>query len=504
MPQTPLDKACLVVQQEIDKARSRSQTRLPSILHLARTAGVAHETMRKAVARFRQEKKLEAKRSAGITIRGDSTESQAGPAFVDPKLRWQRLKTELYQDLVDGAFGHRNPLPSRKELSSRYAVASKTLDKALRALHASGVLVPHKKSYLLAYTLPRARQDTIILFARGATRGQLGRFNPRTSEYYYAIEKACLAHSVQLQVVRCYTVYSKFVFDEYNQDGFTDAVDLKRVLGFVIWQIALDRTFPLWLTEWVARFAKPVAYYFDIHDGDTVLPSAERGPVRCFGVESNFEAGRRTGHYLLARGHKRIACFCSRPGQQWQSERLDGLCSAYAQGGVVLRRGVDIAEVDAGARFEATRLFSLLEREEQVKYRRDSAAELYFTIYRHVAGERVNQALVPLMEETARDRSITAWVGINDDIALECSRFLLASGIHVPNAVSIIGFDNSYDAASLQLSSYDFNGAGAMRAMVDFVLRPRTSAAARPSGGPLLLKGFVHERMSTRAVAGGR
>jgi DNA-binding LacI/PurR family transcriptional regulator/DNA-binding transcriptional regulator YhcF (GntR family) len=502
---TPLEKARSVVQQAIEKARTRNQTRLPSILHLAKTAGVAHETMRRAVAQLREEKKLEVKRSAGITIPGGFSEQTLARPPDHAELRWQRVGKELYRDLINGAFGYHDPLPSRKELGNRYAASRMTVDKALRALHASGALVRHRKSYLLAHASPKSKQDTIILFARTSMQGQLSRLLARVDEYYLALEKVCLARNVQLQVVRCYTRESRFVFDEYNRDSFTNAVDIKRVLGFIIWRIGLDATFPLWLTEWVSRFARPIAYYFDVRVPNAVLPSTESGLVRCYGVESNFEAGRSMGQYLLAKGHRRIACFydLTGPGPGWQFERMDGLRSAFAQGGVpdgvVLRQGIDRTMPTMEEKLKTTTLFSLLQREEHVRYRKNPSIDLYTTVYYHATRERVSQSMAPLMKETAGDRSITAWVGINDEIALACARFLWGSGIPVPDRVSVAGFDNSLDATAMQMSSYDFNGAGAMRAMVDFILRPRT-AVGKPSGGPQLMKGFVHERMSTRVA----
>jgi hypothetical protein len=417
------------------------------------------------------------------------------------------LKTQLYQDLVGGSFGYNNPLPSLKELGNRYAVANKALIKALRALHASGILVPHKKSYLLAHIAPKAKQDTIVLFARASTRDQLARFVPRITEYFYALERVCLAHNIQLQVVRCYPSNSKYVFDEYAHDSFTDAVDIGRVLGFVVWQISIDPAFTLWLTDWVTRFARPVAYYFDIHENNFLLPRSKTALVRCFGVESSFESGRRMGQFLFAKGHRRIACSYNKPGILWQSERLEGLRNAFAEGGaasgVIPRQGEDFDEYAFEINPETSGVFPVLQREQAVRYRPDSVVKVCNTLGEYAVRERLHQALISPMKETVGDRSITAWVGINDGIALECAAFLKNSGIDVPGAVSVIGFDNGFEAASMQMSSYDFNGAGAMCVMVDYLLRPNTSLAGSPSNAPLLLNGFVHERRTTRPAAGG-
>jgi DNA-binding LacI/PurR family transcriptional regulator len=495
----PLSRACQVLQEEIDKAHSRGRARLPSILRLAQIAGVAYGTMRKAVAQLKREANLQVKQSRGITIHTDPAEH--APVHRGPSLRWQRLKDELYRDLINGAYGYGAPLPSRKELVSRYAVSNKTLDKALRALHTSGVLVTHKRSFLLAYSSPKAKQDTIILFARGSTRDQLARFVPRITEYFYALERVCLAHNVQLQVVRYYMAQSRYVFDEYNHDSFTEAVDIARVLGFVIWQICVSPEFPLWLAEWVVRFDKPIAYYLDIYDKSFVLPRSDTGLVRCFGTESDFEAGRRMGQYLLTKGHRRIACFYNNTGQLWQPQRLDGLRSAFeeggVEGGVILKQGPDVDENALQMNLETSVVFPALDRGQHVRYRLELETELDSTIARQVIQKQVYQSLVPLMKEAVDDRSITAWVGINDDTALGCVRFLKSNGIRVPGAVSVIGFDNSFEAAAMQMSSYDFNGAGAMRIMVDYLLRPNTPFPGGSSHGPLLLKGSVHERGTT-------
>jgi len=104
--------------------------------------------------------------------------------------------------------------------------------------------------------------------------------------------------------------------------------------------------------------------------------------------------------------------------------------------------------------------------------------------------------------EALADRSISAWVGANDLVALECLQYLQTRGVHMPHRISVLGFDDSFEAGYHSLTSYSFNAPAAMHAMVEYLLRPVSSRAKARMAGPVVVNGWVHERATT-GVAGG-
>jgi DNA-binding LacI/PurR family transcriptional regulator len=97
----------------------------------------------------------------------------------------------------------------------------------------------------------------------------------------------------------------------------------------------------------------------------------------------------------------------------------------------------------------------------------------------------------------AKDPSITAWVGLNDEIAVEALIYLRSNKVRVPEDVSVMGFDDSMEAGFQGLTSYCFNGASAMHLMTEYIVRAASPLIRGDAGKPVIIEGFVHERATT-------
>ena len=94
------------------------------------------------------------------------------------------------------------------------------------------------------------------------------------------------------------------------------------------------------------------------------------------------------------------------------------------------------------------------------------------------------------------DGAATAWVCADDSLAILAQTWAQRQGIRIPQRLSLVGFDDSQQAAAAGLSSFSFNAGATARVMLDHLLRPGT---ARPSVRlPVhVTPGFVRERAST-------
>ena len=102
--------------------------------------------------------------------------------------------------------------------------------------------------------------------------------------------------------------------------------------------------------------------------------------------------------------------------------------------------------------------------------------------------------LQAVVQATLRSLSGTALVCENDSLALYCLTMLRSMGVRVPEDRSVVGFDDEEDAFLCGLSSYNFNVAAIVAAMVDFIVRPHSAPAA---GAPVVIDGYVKSRTTT-------
>ena len=65
---SPIDRAMAVLAEEAERCRNSGTARLPGLYAMARSAGVSHQTMRKAVARLERAQTIEVVPKRGIFL----------------------------------------------------------------------------------------------------------------------------------------------------------------------------------------------------------------------------------------------------------------------------------------------------------------------------------------------------------------------------------------------------------------------------------------------------
>jgi DNA-binding GntR family transcriptional regulator len=495
------------LESAVTRAREQNHPRLPPIKEMAREAGVSHVVLGMVVAELSARGILEARPRRGIRICG--LQEQLPAASGDPvtgNVRWQLLRGRLRRDLADGTLGP-GQLPSRKELAIRYRVSQKTLRRALRALTDDGVLETAGRACVVPSPVTPSGRHTIVLFVREDGMGEMIAYSSRTTEQFSALEQTCAARNVRLQVVLCGFAGTRIVFDGWESGSLATVFDSNTVLGFMVLQQGLVPEFTAELVTRLVPLQKPVAILIEDYD-DLIIPGL---PVnrftRRYAVAPDREAGRAVGDFLIARGHRRVCCWSDGSALRWVRERLEGVRLAFAEAGIPDAVGVYYAWADEYL-FDSPRLERLIERvAEMITSLTD---DLGVSIPpEHLPGvassvylgglypEQMRHVLTPLMQCELARNSATAWIGLNDQRAADCMRYLLRNRVRVPGQVSVIGFDDSPSAASRRMSSYNFNGLAAIRRMVDFLIWPDAPLSRAPVGVPIAVKGFVHERATT-------
>jgi DNA-binding LacI/PurR family transcriptional regulator len=396
-------------------------------------------------------------------------------------------------------------------LVARHGTCHRTLRKALDELVRTGTLVRYGRTYRVR-ELSSPRRDPVVLIARGDQAGGLTFYPWRTHEHLRWLEGQCAKAGVSLKI-------APFAFRDRDLTISDRALGLMpgrrgAMIGHIVWTTGMSAGHLNALLQRLRVTGRPVAV-LDEGSGMAYLTAVRRMPrARLFSMVNSMRAAREVGRLLLSLGHRHIAFVSTRHDSGWSVERLRGLRAVYEEAGIAdgvaafVLTGREAAPATPQPSGEThhpafRRLRELLLREAARARTTDpqfasSAEALLPHLYRAVRPVSEAQAAAPLLASAFADRNITAWVGVNDDVAVASLTFLQARGIDVPREITVIGFDDTIDAYLCGLTSYNFNGEAAMRDTLAHVVDP--SSVPGRSGEPVLIDGYIARRNTDGAV----
>lgn len=478
--------------------------RLPTAAALARLAGVSRLTMLRALQGLRDEGLLTLRQRQGVGIRdGSAAGQQAGD--VPRSYRHVRILHALRRDILNGAWGHGEGMPTSKELSSFYGVNCRTLRKATAALVEEGLLRPHGRGLRTA-GLPSGRQGAaVVLIARGDKDGNLILVATRWNENLQWLERICSRRGLRLVIDPVRLAPGQTMTHRHVRRMPVISVGADEVLGYLCWPMALTSLELAEVNARLVRSGRPAAVLEEA-GGELRLRGVN---VRTFGHASEQRAGAAVGRHLLSLGHRRIAYLSPVHGAPWSKQRLEGLRQVYAQAGsdTAVHACIDSrfsrlhtpVSLDRRGYDWLTRELAALH--ERVPEGLDLARRV---VRRHIEGvdsdmeqQVLTQLMAPLIARAVGQRGATAWVAANDECAIECMDFLLSAGFAVPRDISVIGFDDTFDAQTRGLTSYNFNSPAALQAMLEHVLRPQAPGPQAGTVPILRVDGYITVRAST-------
>ncbi len=493
--------------------RRQRRVRLPTIVTLARKAGVAPATMAKAVTRFRDAGVLSVSHGRGIRI-ADPTGELHPPAPPPGPLhgrKWQRLAHRVRSDILRGELGPGALLPSRKELGVKHGACVTTVRRALNQLAAEGFLAEDPQGFRVAGSRAQRRTaDTVVLVARGDSFGEPSLLSPRTRDHLRFLESVCNRAGLRLDIVTCYYVNTDLQGLDTLQAMLRDSRTRDSLLGFIVWSMGINTGFVGRVLSLMDASGKPVACLDELGTIAQSLPAAPRR-LRVFSMASSSRAGEVAGRYLLSRGHRHLAYIAGSFANGFAVQRLRGIRDEYHRAGVAY----SIETVEAGQAEGDYTLSEVFEDEQallrmlvpgyvqrtQGRYsvREKQAVRLAEEVSRARATHQYYERLFATLGRLYENGGATVWVGASDSEALCALDLLRLRGTDAPAKVSVMGFDDGYEGFAQQLTSYNFGGQAYMNAMLNYVL-----GAAGPSRGstdtsPVELDGYVSERRTVGA-----
>lgn len=526
-----VQKSLAYVRGEIKGGAWSLGDRLPPIRVLARQAQVSAAAMCEALGMLKGENLISIIKNRGAYLGQPPSDGRGGYQAASPgeSQRWQRLKIQIEKDIFNGHFAPGEAMPSLRDLQKTYAVSYKTLRKAMEGIAAEGVVVPHKKTYLVP-NLRRAHGTLVFICAPEAVSTIICGGYPVT-EFLSTLRREGGKSMINIAVVHYDPERRKAVFG--NQ--LATYREKHSVVGYILWapllpERKLDQAlqtlgeakrpdmFPMngHLRKAEAKPAgldKPVAVVdttWDMAVTNALHHQADLAgwAFRNFTV-AGILAGRQVGQYLLRLGHRKAAFLSYCHKELWSQYRFRGLLQSFQGAGFGdgVRKFV-IEEVD-------DRIHALPGPEDQEEFRKQSDAFLaaaeaagggYYAEYalEQMSGSvrnylhqlKIAARAEPILAAALQEPGLTACVGANDRMALLARDHFAKKGMRIPRDMSVVGFDDSKAATDNDLTSYSFAFPEIARKILAYLLSPR-QRQQQQEGNAVECEGLLIERGSS-------
>jgi DNA-binding LacI/PurR family transcriptional regulator/DNA-binding transcriptional regulator YhcF (GntR family) len=500
----PQQRALKFLATRVEATVREGERRLPNHLRLAALAKVAPETMLKAVATMRRSGVLTVSHGKGICVADPGNAKVIANPEPDrePRTYLESLSDRIGDDIQSGRFLPGRRFPSAKVLTARYAVSRPTLRKAMNQLCRRGVAAPSLRWYMAAKAAVGAGRSCVTLIAAGDSEGRIDYQTPQTRRIVELLVNECLQSDISLRI-RPYD----FQTGRHVRPLAEMTAGKRATLGAIVFSTTLraevvrDTAFSL------THAGLPVAILDETGEYEHCLDGTRNAGIRLFTGVGTTMPGYELGRHLCTLGHRSMAyvsCYLAKP---FSRNRLAGLCRAAAEySGNVVPFVANAPEpaFDGSTHGKITKatVEAVIAHGHLTDVPQYLATDLWYKIDAMLSYGAIAETCAPLFEQalaasSAKAGRATAWVAANDTIAIAALSFLRHRKVDVPRDISIAAFDDTDEALFRGLTSYNFNDAGAVRAMLSHLLSP----LGRTTPPPYAIPGFVSVRGSVRRLA---
>jgi DNA-binding LacI/PurR family transcriptional regulator len=418
---------------------------------------------------------------------------------------WDAVAERITRDIVEGVFGAGVMLPKIKELRRRYEVSPRTVCKALAHLEKQGLIERQGRGHAVPSRTSTLQSMVRILFLFYSLQPLLpSREADRT--FMRALEQECLKSGVHLD---CATISasSQGVVVRAHEDQRPPYSrvpdDCAGIIYLVNWAESVDDR----IFSWLAHSDVPLSIVDWLGGWEPPASISQRKHVQWIRSRITRNAGFNVGRYLAGLNHKRVAFFSPYTDPRAE-ELIAGLAQAADAAGPphsvisFLQKKRMIGEefkhlVDV--RFDKIKTIVDVIRAGIPPAYYTGAGRLGRSTWDLFEDATLFALLEPSFARALADKEISAWVGSDDAVALMAWSYLLSHKRKIPGNISLVGFDNTFDALENDITSYDFSLPATASTALHFLLRPSWSTRIRGLSRPHI-EGTIIERGSTALV----
>ncbi len=496
------------IYQRLNKSNS---PQLPSVREIARQCHVATPTVSRAISLLRQEGIIDVIWGHGIYRAGESghnTIKEQELGSVEIKLPKWRVTAKIFEeDILNGLFDSRYPLPQIKQLQSRYTVSYPTMKKILGFLEGKRIIIRICNRYFLRKKEWKPHRYKIALIAFGTDTNALKIETERERNFFQYLFVTASQNNIDIELI-CYNDYLDVPrFFTRNNESITTLLNREEFLGTILntWHMK-DFRHGIYL---IANINKPITVWLetDSMQNSIIIKPSSFHHISAFDISYSLIAGRDVGKYLLQLGHRTVAYLSPFNKSIWSQNRLKGLNAIFKASGSDMHVMPFVLN-EFENRWSFTK--KIIKKQKRKIYLSSDKLRCYINpelVYRidniedqiiHLLRDNLILDYSRILIEQALAMSeATAWVACNDLFALIIMDYWNQHCISKKKRPALIGFDNTFKALKYGLSSYDFNTKGMVQSMIDYILRP-SNFLYTSRNKVIHLYGNVIERESTR------
>ncbi len=464
-----LDDAIAMVDARIAEAHAAGREKLTPLSAMARVSGISHPLLLKAIRHFVALGVLETRPGSGtfLTASPPLALNTTGRTPSSPRKLFERVAADLIADVRRHRLGHGHMLPGITALRSHYGVSYRTMRRALEYLAELGLVTKSRR--LLQVAAPQSEREKLVVvcFVRVMSSGPPLAGAQRD---LMMLQELCGRRNLRLELIRLgYVGRNVRIIDQREAEKLR-RIPRRNVLGVIMSLTSLHEVEDPQIAFLANSFERPIALLDDTGNRTTMRGLTALKGATVFRLRSGVHPGTAVASYLLARGHYRLAYMSHNPEAAWARNRYQGVRAVCdGTGGrdttAMLRLVTPEENVLSGRRANAldTRdafrayvasLDSLCLSTDEI---RRAADELGYSVRYAQEDHAQKRFVVRAVDRVWNAHAATAWICETDRLAAHCIEHCRAHGIRVPHDVSIIGFDDSFEAFTHNLTSYNFN-----------------------------------------------
>jgi DNA-binding LacI/PurR family transcriptional regulator len=326
--------------------------------------------------------------------------------------------------------------------------------------------------------MPQHSYATVPFISVADSEGRTNLINSRFVEFVYTL---------QFESARTGISFVPVAVNESNwKKSLGHLAQQRSTVGYIFWANGFSVAMVNEAVEWVVALGQSavIAIIDEIGDFSVSRPFDANARVKVFTIAGE-SAGKTVARYLLGNAHRNIAYFSAYHAEHWSRFRLKGLVhyyqpsdSAPAPGptglsisSYVYHENYDAVELEPRA---LDLLNSYSDSFDKVISNLRSARLIWLNVlpYHNLRNEKVFRIATDLFGQALLRGTATAWIAVNDVIAVLARDFLLSNEIKVPAEISVVGLDDTNLSFQHDLTGYNFAFSSMAKLVISFILNP--------------------------------